>query len=165
LLRSFRSVDSYGLVFVMIVLTYVLAVSLPMSWGATILLFVQIATVRLALHTSLARRPLRIVANVLFVLAALGAIANLFTVADEALLAFVFLAGSVLYAVAPFSIVRHVVPAGRRPRDDAGRCRRTAVRHGVRIHLPLPRRGQGGPFFGAQGEATSPVTCSSASSR
>jgi ABC-type sugar transport system permease subunit len=39
----------------MIVLTYVLAVTLPMPWGATILLLVQIAAVRLALHTSSAR--------------------------------------------------------------------------------------------------------------
>jgi hypothetical protein len=70
LLQSFRSVDSYGLVLVMIVLTYVLAVTLPMPWGATILLLVQIAAVRLALHTSSAGRTLRLVANTLFAAAA-----------------------------------------------------------------------------------------------
>jgi hypothetical protein len=156
LLRSFRSVDSYGLVFVMIVLTYVLAVSLPMPWGATILLFVQIATVRLVLHTSLARRPLRLVANVLFVVAGLGAIANLFMQTDEELLAFVFLAGSVLYVVAPFSIVRHIAFRREVDRETMLGALSAYLLFGMAFAFIYRFLGevQGGPFFGVQGDGS-----------
>jgi len=153
-LRSFRSIDSYGLVFVMIVLTYVLAVSLPMPWGATILLVVQIATVRLVLHTSLARRPLRLVANVLFVLAGVSAIANLFTLTDEELLAFVFLAGSILYVIAPFSIIRHVAFRRKVDRETMLGALSAYLLFGMAFAFTYRFLGevQGGPFFGAQGE-------------
>ena len=50
LLRSFRSSDSYGLVVVMILVTYVMAAALSERWGATILVVVQIGTVWLALR-------------------------------------------------------------------------------------------------------------------
>ena len=52
---------------------------------------------------------MRRVADVLFVVAGLCAIANLFTRTDEQVLAFVFLASGVLYVIAPFSIIRHIV--------------------------------------------------------
>jgi hypothetical protein len=64
LLRSFRSPSSYGLVLVMIIGSYVMAVTLPAQWGQTLLLFVQIATVWLALHTSRARGGLRLVRHI-----------------------------------------------------------------------------------------------------
>src|SRR6266498_310563 len=70
LLRSFSSTNSYGLVLLMIVVTYVLAASLSGRWAATILLFTQIATVWQALRISQARRVFRLVATGLFVLAA-----------------------------------------------------------------------------------------------
>src|ERR687891_2457769 len=76
LLRCFRSTDSYGLVVLMIVVTYALAAGLSERWGATILVLVQIGTVRLALHSSRARRGLLLTANVLIVMAALGAVVN-----------------------------------------------------------------------------------------
>jgi Ion channel len=154
LLRSFRSVDSYGLVLVMIVLTYVLAVSLPMPWGASLLLFVQIATVRLVLHTSLARRPWRLVANVLFVLAGFGAIANLFTQTDEELLASVFLAGSILYVVAPFSIVRYIAFRREVDRETMLGALSAYLLFGMAFAFTYRflAEVQGGPFFGAQGE-------------
>src|SRR6266496_1631032 len=75
LLRSFSSTNSYGLVLLMIVVTYVLAASLSGRWAATILLGGK---------------------NSDFVAAA-------------------FLASTVLYVVAPFSIVRHI---GYRPTVD-----------------------------------------------
>src|ERR671911_286050 len=46
LLRSFRSIDSYGLLLLMIIATYVLATTLSERWGATVLLLAQIITVR-----------------------------------------------------------------------------------------------------------------------
>lgn len=154
LLRSFRSVDSYGLVLVMIILTYVLAVSLPTSWGATILLLVQIATVRLALHTSDARRPLRLGANVLFVVAAVSAVANLFALDDDNLMAFIFLAGSTLYVVAPFSIIRRVAFRREVDRETILGALSTYLLFGMAFAFAYRFLGevQGGPFFGAQGE-------------
>ena len=109
LLRSFISAESYGLVLVMILVTYVLAVSLDRQWGPSLVLAAQIGTVWLVLHTSHAKRPLRVVANVLFILAAVAAVANLFADDADYLEALVFMAGSILYLVAPFSIVRHIV--------------------------------------------------------
>lgn len=109
LLRSFRSVDSYGLVLLMIVLTYVVAVSLTSHWGATIGILIQIATVRLALHTSRAHRPMRIVADVLAVVAVGWAVANVFGDGDERILRWLFLSSSLLYFLAPVVVVRHIV--------------------------------------------------------
>jgi Ion channel len=154
LLRSFRSVDSYGLVLVMIVLTYVLAVSLPMSWGASILLLVQVGTVRLSLRTSLAHRPLRRAADVLFVAAGVIAVGHLFTRTDEELIGFVFLAGSVLYFIAPFSIVRHIAFRREVDRETVLGALSAYLLFGMAFAFTYRFVGevQRGPFFGAQGE-------------
>ena len=66
------------------------------------------ATVWLALHTSRARPGLRLAVNVLFALAALAALGVLF-VQEVDLLPTLFVAASLLYLVAPVSIVRHIV--------------------------------------------------------
>lgn len=108
LLRSFGSTGSYGLVLVMIIVTYVLAASLSGRSATTILLFTQIATVWQALRVSAARRAVRIAAAGLFALATIAAVANLFSAEDPSFVAFAFTAAAVLYFVAPFSIVRHV---------------------------------------------------------
>ena len=65
LTRAFRSTDSYALVLLLIVATYAIAVNVQHR-GLTALLLVQIVTVRLALHTSLAHRRVLLVADVLF---------------------------------------------------------------------------------------------------
>ena len=125
LARSFRSIDSYGLVLLMIVATYVLAASLTQRWGATVVLVVQIGAVGLALRTSRARRGFRRVAMGLFVLATAAAVANLHpTPGAETLVPYVFLTASVLYIVAPFSIVHHVGPAATAStrRRSSARC-------------------------------------------
>jgi hypothetical protein len=106
--RSFRSTDSYGLVLLMIIATYVLAVTLSARWTGSVVLFVQIATVRLSLHTSQARRGLLAVSNVILVIAAVGAVVNLFSTHESGLRSFVFITSSILYLVAPISIVRHI---------------------------------------------------------
>jgi Ion channel len=108
LARSFHSIDSYGLVLLLIVATYVLATALSRPWGATVLLIAQIATVWLALRTSQARRGLRLAANGLFVLAAVAAVDPLVAPREPELEPYVFVAAGVLYLVAPFSIVRHI---------------------------------------------------------
>ncbi|HEV2919287.1 MAG TPA: hypothetical protein VG673_08610, partial [Actinomycetota bacterium] len=100
LVRSFSSTDSYGLVLLMIVTTYVLAAALSQRWAATVLLITQIASVWLALRTSQARRGVRLAANGLFVLAAAAAVANLLPRSGLPLEPSMFVASGVLYLVA-----------------------------------------------------------------
>ena len=109
LLRSFGSVDSYGLVLLMIVVTYALAVSVNAHWGASIAVVVQIATVRLALRTSQAHRSTRIASDVIAILALAWAVANVFGDGDERILRWVFFMSGLLYFIAPFAIVRHII--------------------------------------------------------
>jgi hypothetical protein len=108
LVKSFYTRDSYGLVLAMIVVTYVLSISATEDWIPSVVLAVQIATVWLALHTSEARRRLRVVANVLLGLAAGVAVAHLFAHDADGLVAALFLFSSLLYFIAPLSIVRHI---------------------------------------------------------
>jgi len=105
---SFVSADSYGLVLLLIAVTYALSVSVTSRWGASVTLAIQVLTVWLALRTSDARRGFRIVAAILLVLSALIVVVNLLpgNFSDEHGL--VPLAAGVLYLVAPISIVRHL---------------------------------------------------------
>jgi hypothetical protein len=154
LARSFRSTDSYGLVLLMIVATYVLATTLSRQWGATVLLTVQIATVWLAIRTSQARRGLRLAADGLFVLAAVAAVANLGAPRGLALEPFVFAAAGVLYLVAPFSIVRHI--AYRRAVDQETMLGALATYLFIGMAFAFVYRFlgavQAGPFFGNRGD-------------
>jgi Ion channel len=156
LVRSFRSTDSYGLVLLMIIVTYVLATTLSERWGLTILLFAQVGTVRLALRTSRARRGVLVVANVLFALAAVGAVANLFTSHDSDLRPYVFMAAGLLYVVAPVSIVRHI--GYRREVDQETMLGALAAYLLIGMAFAFLYRFlagvQTGPFFGADGEGT-----------
>ena len=154
LLRSFRSVDSYGLVLVMIVITYVLAVAFRTHWGATIVVLVQIITVRLALHTSQAHRPIRVIADVLAVLAAASAVVSLFGAGEERVLRWVFLASSLLYFVAPFSIIRHVVFRRQVDRETMLGALSAYLLLGMAFAFAYRFLGgvQRSDFFGAQGD-------------
>jgi hypothetical protein len=153
--RSLRSTESYGLVLLCIVATYALAVSLTHRWGASILVFAQIGTVWLALHTSQARPGLRRMVDILFMLAAVGAVAFLF-VDENGMVAFIFGAGSLLYFVAPVSIVRHI---GFRQTIDQETMLGALAAYlllGMAFAFAYRCVGgiQAGPFFGANGEGT-----------
>jgi hypothetical protein len=154
LLRSFSSVDSYGLVLVMIAATYALAVSIGSHWGASIGVLVQIATVRLALRTSQAHRPTRVVADVLAVVAAVWAVANLFGDGDDRILRWVFCLSSLLYFVAPFAILRHVIFRREVDRETMLGALAAYLLFGMAFAFTYRflAEVQGGPFFGAQGE-------------
>jgi hypothetical protein len=156
LLRSFGATGSYGLVLVMIVVTYVLAATLSGRWAATILLFIQIATVWQALRLSAARRGLRIAANGLFVLSMIAAVGNLFVTTDDAFVAFAFTAAAVLYFVAPFSIVRHV--GYRRTVDQETMLGALAAYLFIGMAFAFAYRllgaVQSSPFFGSGGDGT-----------
>jgi hypothetical protein len=154
--RAFSSPSSYGLVLVMIVVTYVLATTLTSRRGTSVLLFVQIATVWLALRISMARRGFLIGAGVLFVLTAVAAVVNLVPAQRGELAGAVLAASSLLYFVAPFSIVRHI--GYRRVVDLETMLGALAAYLFIGIAFAFTYRLLGalqhGPFFGAQGEGT-----------
>jgi len=156
LLRSFRSTDSYGLVLLMIITTYILAVTLSARWAGSIVLFVQIATVRLSLHTSRARRGLLAVSNFILVVAAVSAVANLFSEHESGVRSFVFITSSILYVVAPISIVRHI--AYRRQVDQETMLGALAAYLLIGMAFAFTYRFLGSvedaPFFGDHGEGT-----------
>jgi hypothetical protein len=133
-----------------------MAAALSERWGATILVFVQIGTVWLALRTSEARRGLLVVANVLFAVAVAGAVINLFTDAESGLSGFVFVAASLLYVVAPVAIVRHV--AYRPGVDQETMLGALAAYLLIGMAFAFAYRSVGAietaPFFGADGEGT-----------
>jgi len=107
--RSFVSADSYGLVLLLVVVTYVGSVSVTETRAASIVLTVQLATVWLTLRTSRARRLVRLVADVVLCLAAIGVVVSLFAHKPGDQLGGIFTICCLLYLIAPFSIVRHLV--------------------------------------------------------
>jgi len=113
--RSVVSADSYGLVLLLVTVTYVVSVSVTETWAAPIVLTGQLATVRLTLRTSRARRGLRIVAGVMLCLAAVVAVAGFFAHSPGGQLGAIFIACCLLYLFAPFCVVRHLM---RRPAID-----------------------------------------------
>jgi hypothetical protein len=156
LVRSFGSTSSYGLVVVMIVATYIVAVAATESWGVTLLVIVQIATVWLTLHTSHASRPLRQTASVLFVLAAVAGTVHFFGRTEQTFLPLVFVASGLLYFFAPFTIVRHVAFRRDVDRETLLGALSAYLFLGMAFALSYRFIGevQNGPFFGAQGEGT-----------
>ena len=109
LARSFVSADSYGLVLLLVVVTYVVSVSVTETRAASIVLTVQLATVWLTLRTSHARRGVRIVADTVLGLAAVAAVASFFVHQPGNELGGIFTICCLLYLIAPFSIVRHLI--------------------------------------------------------
>jgi hypothetical protein len=156
LLRAFWTPSSYGFVLLMIVVTYVLATALSSRWGASVLLFAQIVTVWAALRISMARRGFMIVAGGLFALTAIAAVVNLFPTHRGQLVAAVLAAGSLLYYVAPYAIVRHI--GFRRVVDLETMLGALAAYLFIGMAFAFAYRLLGalqqGPFFGGQGEGT-----------
>jgi hypothetical protein len=156
LLRAFYSADSYGLVLLMIVATYVLSVASSHHQTATVVIVVQIATVWLALRTSRAGRRVRLAASVLFLLALIAALVNAFAESGNGRDALVFSASSVLYFVAPVAIVKHL--AFRRAVDQETMLGALAAYLLLGMAFAFAYRFvaavQAGPFFGPHGEGT-----------
>lgn len=100
---------SYGLVLALVLVTYGVSVSVDESQAAPVVLTVQLATVWLTLRTSHARRVTRLVAGAVLSLAVAGAVASLFAHQPGSELGMIFILCCVLYLIAPFSIVRHLM--------------------------------------------------------
>ncbi len=165
--RSFVSADSYGLVLLLVVVTYVVSVSVTEARAASIVLTVQLATVWLTLRTSRARRLVRLVADIVLGLAAVVAGLSFFLHSPGDQLGGIFAVCCLLYLIAPFSIVRHLIL--RRAVDTETLLGAIAayLLIGMFFAFAYKAAGEFGsvPFFGPAGTARSARTCSSASSR
>ena len=107
--RSLVSADSYGLVLLLVVVTYVVSVSMTTARAASIVLTVQLATVWLTLRTSHARRVTRLIADIVLCLAAVLAVVSFFVHKPGDQLGGIFTVCCLLYLIAPFSIARHLM--------------------------------------------------------
>ena len=159
LIVAFSSPDSYGLVLLLILVTYALSASLTASWAASLVLAVQIATVWVTLRASQARRSVRAAADVALAAVTLAAVANLFVHDQLQHGRLVTWVSCLLYLVAPVSIVRHLV--ARRVVDIQTVLGAIAaylmagmffafLYHGLGFSQTQP------PFFGSQGVGTFP---------
>ena len=156
LLHSFVSADSYGLLILLILGTYALAVSTRGSWSASVVLFAQIGTVELALRTSQTRRGMRVAAAVILVIAGIGAVVNLFVEGGAGLEVFVSLAGGLLYLIAPFTIARHIAFRSSVDRETMLGAVAAYLCIGIAFALIYHAIGaiQASPFFGRQGDGS-----------
>jgi Ion channel len=109
LARSFVSTDSYGLVLLLVVVTYIVSVSFTEAQAASIVLVVQLVTVWLTLRTSRARPVVRRTADIVLGLAAVVAVGSFFVHQRGTELGGIFAVCCLLYLVAPFSILRHLI--------------------------------------------------------
>jgi Ion channel len=109
LAHSFVSADSYGVVLLLVLVTYVVSVSVDEARAASIVLVVQLATVWLTLRTSRARRITRLIADIVLCLAAVVAFGSFFVHQRGTALGGIFAVSCLLYLIAPFSILRHLL--------------------------------------------------------
>ncbi|SDJ03407.1 Ion channel [Frankineae bacterium MT45] len=147
----------YGLVLLLILLTYALSVSLSQNWAASVVLAVQIATVWLILHTSQARRGLQLFADVALIVAVVAAIVGLFLQRDTGQKYLPAISG-LLYLVAPFSIARHLIRRQVIDRETVLGSLATYLLIGMCFAFVYRTVGasQTVPFFGDQGHGTFP---------
>ncbi len=159
----FRRADSYGLVVLLIVVTYGLTASFSGSArvsGASIVLVVQVATVWFALRTSRARRTVRVFADIVLVIAVMIAVgAVVFTEGNDPSL-LVLACSALLYLIAPLSVMRDLIT---RPKVDAETFLGAIAAYlligmffsyAYQVMAAL----QGTPFFGSAGTGTGPQT-------
>lgn len=158
LIDAFYSPNSYGLVLLLILLTYAISVTFTEGRGASIVVAVQIVTVWVVLRASDARRGLQVVASVFAVLSTLAVILNLFFPDDVANRGVMAVVSGLLYLGAPFSIIRHLVL--RRTVDRETLLGAVAAYLMIGMFFAFAYRAlgdiQAGPFFGATGDGTFP---------
>jgi Ion channel len=109
LISALGSSTSYGIVLLLILVSYAISVSLSSDRSGSLVLAVQMVTVWFALRTSHSRRGLRTVAMVLLVCSGIVAVLNLLSPDLAAGNGLVALTAGVLYLIAPLSIIRHLV--------------------------------------------------------
>jgi Ion channel len=156
LLLAFVSPNSYGLVLLLVVVTYVLAAGVMASWAAIVVL-AQVVTVWFALRTSKASRPVRLVADVALLGAAILAVVEQFAgwTNREGVL---FAVSCLLYLIAPVSVLRHLVSRQVVDLETVLGAVAAYVLIGMFFAFLYRFVGavQSGPFFGSAGEGTLP---------
>jgi hypothetical protein len=138
------------------VVTYVVSVSVTETRAASIVLTVQLATVWLTLRTSHARRGVRIVADSVLGLAAVAAVASFFVHEPGNELGGIFAICCLLYLIAPFSIVRHLILRSQIDTETLLGAIAAYLLIGMFFAFAYKAAGEFGsaPFFGAAGDGT-----------
>jgi len=154
--RSFVSADSYGLVLLLVMVTYVVSVSVTQAWAGSIVLTVQLATVWLVLRTSRARRLTRLVADIVLVMAAVVALASFFAHNPGDERGGIFTVCCLLYLIAPFSIVRHLILRSGIDTETLLGAIAAYLLIGMFFAFAYKAAGEFGsvPFFGSAGEGS-----------
>jgi hypothetical protein len=149
----------FGSVLLGLVLSYWLAVQLHGRLGTSFVLLIQIGTVALALRAAHANRRIRAFAAGAMGLAVIAAVTSLVSTADGAKGA-AFIAASLLYLVAPASLVRWIVRRGEVDRQTFLAAIAAYVMIGMFFAFVYRAIGlfQAGPFFGTGGEGTNAQT-------
>jgi hypothetical protein len=158
LIEAFYSPNSYGLVLLLILLTYVLSIAFTRGRAISIVVAVQIATILVVLRASDARRGLRVFASALAAISAVVAILNVFIPGEVGDKGFMALVSALLYLGAPFSIVRHLVLRRTVDRETVHGAIAAYLMMGMFFAFAYRTLGaiQAGPFFGVAGEGTFP---------
>jgi len=153
---AFLRPDSYGFVLLLVVVTYIVSISVTGATAASIVLTVQLVTVWLALRTAQAARLFRIVADVVLGLAAVVAVGSFFVHGSGAQLGAIFVISCLLYLVAPFAIVRHLLRRQVVDRESLLGAVTAYLLFGMFFAFAYRAIGELGsvPFFGHAGRGT-----------
>ena len=154
--RSFVSADSYGLVLLLVVVTYVVSASVTEQRAASVVLAVQLATVWLTLRTSQARRGVRLLADIVLGLAAVVVVVSLFVHNPGDQLGGIFSVCCLLYLIAPFSILRHLILRRQIDTETLLGAVAAYLLIGMFFAFVYKAAGEFGsvPFFGSAGDGT-----------
>jgi Ion channel len=158
LIEAFYSPNSYGLVLLLILITYSISVMFTEGRAVSIVVAVQIATIWVVLRASEAHRRLQVVAGVFAVLSGFVVILNLIFPDQMGEGGFLALVSGALYLAAPFSIIRHLVV--RRTIDMETVLGAIAAYLMIGMCFAFAYRAlgamQAAPFFGTAGDGTFP---------
>jgi hypothetical protein len=158
LIGALSSPNSYGLVLLLIIITYAVSVTLTAKWATSVVVFVQILTVWVVLQASRARRRFRMVTGVILILCAIAAAVNLVVEENIAAGGAMAVISGALYFGAPFSIVRHLVSRRTVDRETVLGAIAAYLMVGMLFAFTYRALGslQADPFFGRSGEGTFP---------
>ena len=156
LLQALFSPNSYGLVLLLILVTYVLSAATAARWIVSLVLFAQIATIWVTLQASQAHRRLRKVTGAVLVVSA--AVAILHLVVDRGLAGTGVMAvvSGLLYLAAPVVIVRHLLLGQTVDTQTVLGAIAAYLMIGMAFAFAYRALGTlgAGPFFGPQGDGT-----------
>ena len=153
-LSTLLSTRSFGIVLLLLVISYAGAVSLNLNKAASIVIAIQLVTVWFALHIAGARRTVRYAAFVLMAYAAVAGVWGAFIDAEGPW--WVYLASGLLYLIAPFAIIRNI--ALRPTVDREGIVGAISAYIFIGMAFAFLFRtvalAQAGPFFGTHGDGS-----------